>query len=144
MVQNVQNVLPVGSVVQNRYIVEALLGRGGFSAVYRVRDLRVKGNTFALKEVIDPSKQEQDRFQFEGEVLKRLDHPGLPRVYRVFEDEQNHRAYMLMDYIEGPNLETLRQLQPGKRFSLSQVMTIMGPIVSAVGFLHKQRPPIIH
>src|SRR5947209_13301548 len=99
---------------------------------------------FALKEVIEPSKQEQDRFQFEGEVLKRLDHPALPRVYRVFEDEKNDRAYMLMDYIEGPNLEMLRQQQPGKRFSLSQVMTIMGPIVSAVDYLHKQRPPIIH
>ncbi len=142
--QNVQNVLPIGSVVRDRYIVEALLGKGGFSAVYRVRDLRVKGNMFALKEVIEPSKQERDRFQFEGEVLKRLDHPALPRVYRVFEDEKNDRAYMLMDYIEGPNLEMLRQQQPGKRFSLSQVMTIMGPIVSAVGYLHKQRPPIIH
>ena len=142
--QNVQNVLPVGSIVRDRYTVEALLGRGGFSAVYRVRDLRVKGNVYALKEVVEPSKQDQDRFQFEGEVLKRLDHPALSRVYRVFEDEKSNRAYMLMDYIEGSNLEMLRQQQPGKRFSLSQVMAIMAPIVSAVGYLHKQRPPIIH
>lgn len=142
--QDVQSVLPVGSIIRDRYIVEEMLGRGGFSAVYRVRDLRVKGNMFALKELIDPSKQERDRFTFEGEVLKRLDHPALPRVYRVFEDDKNNRVYMLMDYIEGPNLEVLRQRQPGKRFAVPQVMAIMAPVVNAIGYLHKQHPPIIH
>jgi eukaryotic-like serine/threonine-protein kinase len=143
-VQDVQSVLPVGSIIRDRYIVEELLGRGGFSAVYRVRDLRVKGNMFALKELIDSSKQERDRFTFEGEVLKRLDHPALPRVYRVFEDDKNNRVYMLMDYIEGPNLEVLRQRQPGKRFAVPEVMAIMASVVSAIGYLHKQHPPIIH
>ena len=143
-VHDVQAILPTGSVVRNRYIIEDLLGRGGFGAVYLVRDQRVKGNLFALKEVIDASKPERDRFTFEGEVLKRMDHPALPRVYRVFEDDTHNRAYLLMDYIEGPNLEMLRMQQPEKRFSLQQVMTIMSPIVAAANYLHKQRPPIIH
>ncbi|GAC1349549.1 MAG: hypothetical protein NVSMB27_23740 [Ktedonobacteraceae bacterium] len=51
---------------------------------------------------------------------------------------------MLMDYIEGPNLETLRQKQPQKRFTLAQVMSMMAPICEAVSYLHNQRPPIIH
>jgi len=143
-VQGVQTTLPVGSIVQGRYRVEDLLGKGGFGAVYLVRDQRVRGNLFALKEVIDPSKKERSHFTFEGEVLKRLDHPSLPRVYRAFEDDAHNRAYILMDYIEGPNLEALRQKQPEKRFSLSHVLHVMGPVVEAVGFLHKQEPPIIH
>ena len=77
----------MGTVVGNRYTVEELLGKGGFGAVYLVRDQRVRGNLFALKEVIDADKKERLRFAFEGEVLKRLDHPALPRVYRVFDDE---------------------------------------------------------
>ncbi len=142
--QEVQSILPNGSVVRNRYVVEELLGKGGFGAVYRVRDLRVKGNQFALKEMIDPKKQDRQRFTFEGEVLKRLDHPALPRVYHVFEDDQQLRVYLLMDYITGPNLEALRQLQPGKRFTLPHVMRLMAPLVEAVTYLHSQQPPIIH
>jgi serine/threonine protein kinase len=135
---------PRGKVVRERYIVEEMLGRGGFGAVYRVRDRRVKSNVFALKEVIDPSGYERDRLTFECELLKRLDHPALPRVYRVLDDERNNRIYMLMDYIEGPNLERLRQKQPEKRFSLPRVMKILGSIVEAIGYLHTQQPPIIH
>ena len=121
-----------------------MLGKGGFGAVYRVRDRRVRSNVFALKEVIDPNGHERNRLAFECELLKRLDHPGLPRVYRVFDDERNSRVYMLMDYIEGPNLERLRLQQPEKRFSLPRVMKILAPIVEAMNYLHSQHPPIIH
>ena len=135
---------PRGKVVRERYIVEEMLGRGGFGAVYRVRDRRVRSNVFALKEVIDPNGYERDRLTFECELLKRLDQPALPRVYRVLDDERNNRIYMLMDYIEGPNLERLRQKQPEKRFTLPRVMKILSSIVEAIGYLHTQQPPIIH
>ena len=142
--REVRTEFPKGKVVRQRYSVEELLGQGGFGAVYRVRDRRVRGNVFALKEVIDPNRRQRESFAFEGEVLKRLDHPALPRVYRVFEDEKRYRLYMLMDYIEGTNLERLRYQQPGMRFTLSQVMSIMAPIKEAVAYLHVQQPPIIH
>ncbi|HEU5230308.1 MAG TPA: serine/threonine-protein kinase, partial [Ktedonobacteraceae bacterium] len=135
---------PPGKVIRAHYIVEELLGKGGFGAVYRVRERRIRGNTFALKEVIDPNRQQRERFTFEGEILKRLSHPALPRVYQLFEDRKHHRLYMLMDYIEGVNLEQLRQQQPGKRFSLSTALAIMTPIVEAISYLHAQQPPIIH
>ncbi|MDQ2716477.1 MAG: protein kinase [Chloroflexota bacterium] len=136
--------LPAGQVIRERYAVEELLGRGGFGAVYLVRDLRVKQNVFALKEVIYLGERDRERFIFESELLKRLEHPSLPRVYRVFEDEARHRAYMLMDYIDAPNLDKLRQQQTQKRFALPQVLTIMAPIMDAVSYLHSQNPPIIH
>ena len=142
--QDVHARLPIGTVIGDRYNVIALLGKGGFGAVYLVRDQRVRGNLFALKEMIDTSKQERARFAFECELLKRLDHPALPRVYHSFEDQKSNRSYMLMDYIEGPNLETLRQKQPQKRFPLEQVLSMMAPIVEAVSYLHQQLPPIIH
>lgn len=142
--QDVKEVLTTGSVVHDRYVVEKVLGRGGFSAVYLVRDQRVRQNLFALKELIDPQKRERERFTFEAEVLRRVDHPSLPRVYRVFEDDANNRAYILMDYIEGPNLEVLRRQQAEKRFSVQQVLSIMKPIMNAVGYLHQQNLPIIH
>ncbi len=144
LLQELQTTLPAGSILRDRYVVEDLLGQGGFGAVYLVRDLRVKGNLYALKEVIDPNKKDRKRFIFESELLKRLDHRAFPRVYRVFEDEEHHRAYMLMDYIEGENLEKLRLQQPEKRFSLPQVLTLLAPIMDAITYLHGQNPPILH
>ena len=142
--QNAQSNLAIGTVVQGRYAVESLLGKGGFGAVYLVRDRRVGQNLFALKEVIDSSKEEMDRFTYEGELLRRLDHPALPRVYRVFTDSKNGRAYMLMDYIAGIELKMLQQQYSEGRFPLPQVLSIMAPIIDAVGYLHDQHPPIVH
>lgn len=142
--QQVQGTLPVGTVIRDRYVIEELLGKGGSGAVYLVRDQRVRGNLFALKEVVDPNRHDREQFLFEAELLKRLEHRALPRVYRVFDDDKNNRAYMLMDYVEGPNLERLRQRQPEKRLSMAQVLTIMAPIMDAVNYLHSQHPPIIH
>lgn len=142
--QDIQMFLPIGSVLHDRYRVEEMLGKGGSGAVYLVQDLRVEGNQFALKEIIEPDKKALAHFVFEGKLLQRLDHEALPRVYGIFENTQSTRAYILMDYIKGSNLDTLRHLQPQQKFPLSQVLTFMAPIVEAVTYLHQQTPPIIH
>jgi serine/threonine protein kinase len=144
VVQDVYLTLPIGTVIRSRYVIEGLLGKGGYGSVYLVKDKRVKGNLFALKELVESSKQERDRFTFECEVLRRLDHPSLPHVYRTFSNDADLRAYMLMDFIDGPNLEVLRKQQPDNRFPLSQALIIMKPIMDALSYLHNQQPPIIH
>src|SRR6266567_4781435 len=110
--QQVTGILSPGAIVQDRYVVEELLGRGGFGAVYRVRDQHAPEQIFAIKEVVDPSEQDRDRLTHEWQLLQQLHHPALPRVYRVFDGEQGDRAYLLMEYIEGTNLEILRRQQP--------------------------------
>ena len=143
-----QTVLPVGAKIQHpdgeRYIIDRLLGKGGFGAVYLVRNRHASGQLFALKEVIDPNAIDRQRFIFEAELLKRLHHRALPRVYKVFEYEKLKRVYMLMDYIEGQNLDILLAEQPERRFSLPLVLAIMKPIVDALIYLHNQNPPIVH
>jgi len=141
-VQDIQSFRSAGIVIQERFVVEQLLGKGGFSAVYLVRDEQDGGKQYALKELTDFDRQEKNKFAFECKVLKRLNHPALPHVHQVTEDDA--RTYMLMDYIEGPNLEVLRRQQPDKRFPLAQVLTLLAPIVDALSYLHGQEPPIIH
>src|SRR5215469_2331542 len=141
-------ILPTGITVRDpaggRYVIEALLGEGGSGAVYLVRDQNADQQRFALKEVINPDKHERERFTFEGRVLWRLEHRALPRVYRVFENDKLKRVYMLMDYIEGPNLEVLQKEQPDQRFPLSLSLALLTPVVDALNYLHHQDPPIVH
>lgn len=146
--QQEQILFPKGATVRDphggRYVVEGLLGRGASGAVYLVSDKRVKQNVFALKEVINPNKRDRERFTFEGEILKRLHHRALPRVYHSFEHDNLKRVYILMDYVKGRNLEDLREEQPEKCFSLPLVLALVSPIVDALIYLHSQDPPIIH
>jgi len=124
--------------------VESLLGTGGSGAVYLVSDRHTRQNVFALKEVIDPSGQDRKRLLFEYEVLKWLDHRALPHVYRVFEHAKLKRIFLLMEYIQGKDLETLRKEQPKKRFPLKLALAILSPVVDALIYLHHQEPPIVH
>src|ERR1700680_2664032 len=143
-----QRPLPVGATVQDtygdRYRIKGFLGKGGFGAVYLVNDRHFQEHEFALKELIEPGGYDRERLLFECELLKRLDHPSLPRVYHVFEYEKLKRVYLLMEYIKGKNLEDLRVEQPNGRFPLKLALTIMAPIVDALSYLHQQEPPIVH
>jgi eukaryotic-like serine/threonine-protein kinase len=141
----VRATLPLGSIIQGRYVVEGILGTGGSGAIYQVRDQRIQQHLFALKEVSNSGEKDGYRFTFEiTEFKKKFVHQALPQVYDVFHDDKNGRTYILMEYIEGSSLEAVRLLQPEQRFSLSQVMTIMLPIMDSVIYLHSQHPPLIH
>ncbi len=131
-------------IIGNRYLIVDLIGKGGFGAVYLVQDQWRENGLFALKEVFVTTEEARERFAFEAGILERLAHPALPRVHHVFDNGAHNRLYMLMDYVEGPNLDMLRRIQPGRRFSFSIIIAVLAPIVDALEYLHKQNPPIIH
>jgi serine/threonine protein kinase len=143
-----QLTLPVGTTLQDRngnsYVVERVLGKGGFSAVYLVKQQSEQQKTLALKEVIGPTKQQRVQLAFEAELLRRLEHRALPHVYQIFEDVNLNRVYMLMDYVQGKDLEVLRREQPDARFSVAFSLTLMAPIFDAISYLHSQDIPIVH
>ena len=140
--------LPVGVTVRDpyghQYVIEGLLGKGERDTVYLVRDRHFKQDVFALKEVIDPSPQDREHFIFEGTLLMGLQHQVLPHVYCVFEHEKLKRVYLLMEYIVGRDLESLRREQPEQRFSLPVALDLLAPIADALSYLHTQAPPIVH
>src|SRR5947209_7640496 len=139
-----QNTLPFGTIIRGRYLVQETLGKSDSGAVYLLRDQHNNFNLLILKEVINPNKHKLYRLSIEGMSLRLLYHQALPHVYNVFSEGKHDRVYILMDYIEGPNMQMVRLQQPEKRFSFPQAMTIMLPIMEAVTYLHSQHPPIIH
>src|SRR5256885_6376652 len=142
--RDIQSSLRAGQLLREQYRVVKLLGQGASGAVYLVVDEQQRPKLYALKEVVHAVRKGQLDFPFDVAALKQLDPPALPRVYRVFHDDNHDRFSILMDYVEGNSLEAMRQLMPGKRFSLHTAMTLMSPIMDAVSYLHRQHPPLIH
>src|ERR1051326_7273894 len=136
--------LAAGVVIYEHFIVEGLLGTGDFGSVYLGRDQRDEQKRFALAELLHPVADERYRFALNYVSRAPLDRHVLPRVQYIYHDNTLDRAYVLMNYIEEPNLETLRLQQAEQRFPLSQVLQIMTPVVNAVIHLHQQHAPVIH
>ena len=139
-----QSTFSAGYLLHGRYKIIDTLGQGVSSAVYLVSDERTPQRLFVLKEVMHAVHEERGSFPFSTTALKQVKHLALPHVYRIFHSDNRDRFYILMDYIEGSNLEVIRHLMPGKRFSLHAAMTLMSPVMDAVSFLHGQHPPLIH
>ena len=83
-------------------------------------------------------------FEREGEVLKSLDHPGIPNYLDYFEiDSPQAKGYALVQsYVEGKSLQD--QLQAGRTFNEVAVIDIAQQLLAILQYLHSQTPPIIH
>ncbi|MBP1465413.1 protein kinase [Candidatus Chloroploca sp. M-50] len=94
-----------------RYVITRVIKQGGQGAIYEGLD--EDGKVYAIKEMHDRftnanERQEAiQRFNDEAEILQRLNHPRIPRVYSHFRDEGRH--YLTMDFVRGDDLEELVQ-----------------------------------
>ena len=134
------NYLP-GEIIQERYRIDSILGRGGYGAVYRAWDLN-SGNEVAIKESLEVNESTQNQFRVEAELLSKLVHKNLPRVSNYF--TINHQGqYLVMDFIDGQNAENLL-ISAGRPLSEELVVNWITQVCDALIFLHNQKPPIIH
>jgi hypothetical protein len=97
-------------LVAGRFEVEAILGRGGMGAVYRVRD-RHNGRSLALKRLLPsraPSAALRAQFEREYTTLAQLAHPRIIEVYDYGIDGSG--AYYTMELLEGADMSELSPL----------------------------------
>ena len=100
-----------GEVLNQRYQIVCLLGKGGLSHVYEVIDLSLNRRC-ALKEFTvrdsgdDEREKVQEHFRREMEMLSRLSHPGLPQIYDSFTFEE--KDCIVLELIEGKTLDGAR------------------------------------
>jgi hypothetical protein len=132
--------LSIGQVVDNRYRIVALLGQGGFGAVYRAWDMRLE-RPCALKENLDPSPEAERQFGKEATILANLHHPNLPRVIDHFAVPGQGR-YLVMDFVEGEDLQQMLD----RRGPLPEIEVLpwIAQVCDALAYLHSQPQPIIH
>ncbi len=133
--------LAPSSVIAGRYQILRLLGQGGMSRVYLATDLRLNVQV-ALKENLQTAPEAREQFIREAQILARLSHPSLPRVSDHLEDAITERQYLVMDYIEGQDLNVMVK-RLGHLPEATAVSWIQ-QVLDALEYLHSQNPPVIH
>ncbi|GIK40908.1 MAG: hypothetical protein BroJett011_47410 [Chloroflexota bacterium] len=130
----------IGSILGGRYHLEALLGQGGMSAVYRASDPNLR-RTVAVK-LIHPHLSNNPefvrRFEQEAAAVAQLRHPNIIQVYDFNHD--NGVYYMVLEYVPGETLQArLIALNTAQqRLSLAETVQIMAALGDAVAYAHRQ------
>ncbi|HMT07056.1 MAG TPA: protein kinase [Pyrinomonadaceae bacterium] len=133
--------LAPNTLIQNRYLVVHLIGKGGMGEVYLAVDQRL-GSAVALKRTYYAGDEMLGAaFEREAKILARLRHPVLPKVSDHF--GENTDQYLVMEHISGDDLSS-RLETAGKAFPMSWVMFWADQLLDALSYLHSHEPPIIH
>ena len=140
--------LAPNTILLRRYKILGVLGGGGMGTVYKARDLNFpKVQRFAaVKEMHTPSndralrEQSLQTFQREANVLAMLAHPAIPQIYDFF--DQNNRAYLVMEFINGRDLEAL--LTQTRTLPVEKLIEWAIDLCDVLGYLHNHQPdPIV-
>lgn len=97
--------LPFDALVAGRYRIEALLGEGGMSEVFRARD-QVSGRAVAVKVLradIASNREAVERAKREGELLSQLDNPAIVSV-ETWGELEDGTVFLVMELLEGETL----------------------------------------
>lgn len=133
--------LAPNSLIQNRYLIVHLIGKGGMGEVYLAVDQRL-GSAVALKRTFFADDEMLGgAFEREARILARLRHPVLPKVSDHF--TENGEQYLIMEHIAGDDLA--KRLEGAQKpFPLSWVLFWADQLLDALAYLHSHEPPIIH
>ncbi|MBO6260945.1 MAG: serine/threonine protein kinase [Lachnospiraceae bacterium] len=157
--------LPAGTVLSGQYVIERVLGQGGFGITYQATDHH-SGERVAIKEYFpdslagrtdkvrvtafsdergDSFNYGKDCFLQEAETLAEfIGNENIVRVYTYF--EENGTAYFVMDFVEGMSLDRYMR-NHGGRISYAEAEQILLPIMDALaavnskGIVHRDVTP---
>jgi len=127
-----------------RYLIEALIGQGGMSAVYKASDPNLK-RVIAIKLIHSHLASDTNfilRFEEEAAAVAKLRHPNIVQVFDFNSDEGVY--YMVLEFIPGETLqERMSRLRKDRRqFPIEEAIKFTINICDAMGYAHKQG--IIH
>ncbi|WP_437717443.1 protein kinase [Sorangium sp. So ce448] len=132
--------LPAGTLVDQKYVVERVLGEGGMGVVYLARDVHT-GLHVVLKAVRQELGHRPDvraRTLAEGRALAQIDHPNVVHLKAVVAERDD--LWLVMQYIDGESLEqTLaRYAEERRRMPLPEALSIFRQIASGIAAAHRE------
>ena len=120
------------------------LGAGSYGRVILVQH-KITQAKYAIKCIDKRNKvniEEKPYFRREIEIMYRVHHPNVVKLFGHFED--NKYCYFIMEYIPGGNVYNLVPKNGFRTVPIQTIASIMKDVISAVYFLHHMSPPIIH
>lgn len=119
----------------DHYRIEGLVARSGMASIFRATDMR-NGREVAIK-IPHPEMEADpvlfDRFQREGEIGEKLDHPG---VMKVLADGDRSQFYMVMEWVPGKLLRQILQ-EHGKKLPAERAIKITIGVADALDYIHR-------
>src|SRR3977135_2493221 len=130
----------LGTTLNGRYLLEARIGTGGMSTVYRALDQTLQRQV-AIKLMNREGATDSDqleRFRREARAVAQLSHPHIVGVIDAGEDES--RPYIVFEYVEGETLkERIRRVG---RLPIAEAVAYAVEIARALGVAHARH--IVH
>ncbi len=127
----------LGELVGGQYIPLSLIGEGGMGQIYKAK-AKYTNKIVALKILKSEFMEDEtlkDRFFREAEVVGKLDHPNIVKLYGCAPDVEHNTVYIAMELLQGRTLfDTLRRGAP----RLDLILKWFSEISSALGAAHKQ------
>lgn len=149
--------LPIGTILNGRYLTGRVLGVGGFGVTYMALDmtleapvavkeylpsgLAIRDNDHYSMTITDLDEQEKfdagvTKFLDEARILAKLRSvPTIVSVHDYF--RENNTAYFVMEYVDGVDLAKYTKAKGGK-ISFEEMRTLFLPIIDALGAVHAQ------
>ncbi|PLZ99192.1 serine/threonine protein kinase [Fischerella thermalis CCMEE 5268] len=140
--------IPSGTLIDNRYIIQQLLGQGGLGRTYLAFDTRRFNEACVLKEFAPIGtgggglEKCRNLFKREAKILHQLEHPQIPRFLACFEGDG--RLFLVQEYVNGKTYSALlrdRQLQ-GQTFTEQEVIQWLKYLLPVLEYIHQHH--IIH
>lgn len=133
-------------MLNQRYTIQKTIGKGSFGETYLAKDTQT-GEACAIKKLFLDKAQDWkslELFEREASTLKELNHPNIPNFVDYFtsQDEGLPEMYLVQEYIEGENIESL--VEKGKRFQYEDLKNVTVQMAEVLVYLHGFSPPIIH
>ncbi|MGI8428587.1 MAG: protein kinase domain-containing protein [Solirubrobacteraceae bacterium] len=132
----------LGTTLSDRYRLDARVGAGGMSTVYRALDETLQRQVAVKlmnREVASSEPGDQlERFRREARAVAQLSHPHIVGVIDAGEDEG--RPYIVFEYVEGENLK--QRIQHQGRLPIPEAVAYAIEIARALGAAHARH--IVH
>lgn len=134
----------IGTIIDGKYEILKLIGKGGMSEVYLAMDKNLN-KQWAVKEIRKRGRDKNNDVIVqsaiaEANMMKKLDHPCLPRIVDIL--DKDDVIYVIMDYIEGEPLNKVLEKYGAQ--SQENVIEWAEDLCGVLDYLHTQNPPIIY
>ena len=119
------------------YDVVKQLGKGGYGKVYEVKNKKT-GEIRACKHLSKLNIKDLEKFRREIEILKKMDHPNIIKLYEVYESERS--LYLVMEECRGGEIfdRIIEHIQSKKMYSEKDASIIFQQVMSCLQYCYNK------